>query len=146
MNHPGKPQAALRIMQRLTAAAAVAAAGLTIAHTIMLYTEGRASGGQVYTAERIAAHFGAVGWPLALFGVLLLATAIMSLFIRREGEHAAPQSVTDTSPMAGRHLPLIRCVVLAAAALLIVLGILNGGMYDVLVKAINICTECIGLG
>ena len=29
---------------------------------------------------------------------------------------------------------------------LIVLGVMNGGMFDVLVKAINICTECIGLG
>lgn len=25
-------------------------------------------------------------------------------------------------------------------------GIVNGGLWDVLVKAINICTECIGLG
>lgn len=32
------------------------------------------------------------------------------------------------------------------AAVLIVLGIDNGGMRDVFVKAVNICTECIGLG
>ena len=30
--------------------------------------------------------------------------------------------------------------------IMIVLGINNGGMRDVLIKAINICTECIGLG
>lgn len=36
------------------------------------------------------------------------------------------------------------CVLLAV--LLIGLGIINGGLWDVLVKAINICTECIGLG
>ena len=35
---------------------------------------------------------------------------------------------------------------LYVAAALIVCGIANGGMRDVLVKAINICTECIGLG
>lgn len=34
----------------------------------------------------------------------------------------------------------------ACAFVLILLGIENGGMRDVLVKAINICTECIGLG
>ena len=28
----------------------------------------------------------------------------------------------------------------------IVIGMFNGGMDDVLYKAINICTECIGLG
>ena len=29
---------------------------------------------------------------------------------------------------------------------LVVLGILNGGMRDVFVKAVRICSECIGLG
>ena len=39
-----------------------------------------------------------------------------------------------------------RCVCIALAVLLIGLGIVNGGLWDVLVKAVNICTECIGLG
>ena len=30
--------------------------------------------------------------------------------------------------------------------LLLILGAFNGGLNDVLVKAVNICTECIGLG
>ena len=34
----------------------------------------------------------------------------------------------------------------AAALLLIVLGVLNGGARDVLAKAVRICSECIGLG
>ena len=41
---------------------------------------------------------------------------------------------------------VFRAVVLLAAAVLIVLGILNGGIDDVLGKAALICTECIGLG
>ena len=40
----------------------------------------------------------------------------------------------------------IRLALLAAAALLLTFGILGGGMADILSKAINICTECIGLG
>ena len=43
-------------------------------------------------------------------------------------------------------MPILRACMLAAAVLFIVLGVMNGGLYDVLVKAINICTECIGLG
>ncbi|MBQ7454891.1 MAG: thioredoxin [Clostridia bacterium] len=35
---------------------------------------------------------------------------------------------------------------LAAAAVLITAGALNGGLRDVLAKAVSICTECIGLG
>ena len=40
----------------------------------------------------------------------------------------------------------IRIALLVAAIALIIAGILNGGMADVLAKAVNICTECIGLG
>ena len=40
----------------------------------------------------------------------------------------------------------IRAGVAAIAVTFIILGVFNGGARDVLVKAINICTECIGLG
>lgn len=40
----------------------------------------------------------------------------------------------------------VRIALFGAAAVYITLGILNGGMGDVLQKAIKICTECIGLG
>lgn len=40
----------------------------------------------------------------------------------------------------------LRAAVFALAAVLIVLGILNGGLEDVLAKGAAICTECIGLG
>ncbi|MBQ7913291.1 MAG: hypothetical protein IJ308_06100 [Clostridia bacterium] len=41
---------------------------------------------------------------------------------------------------------IARGVLACAAVVLIVVGICNGGMMDVLQKAINICTQCIGLG
>ena len=41
---------------------------------------------------------------------------------------------------------ITRAALYAAAVILLAAGVLNGGMRDVLVKAINICTECIGLG
>ena len=39
-----------------------------------------------------------------------------------------------------------RIVIFALAVFFIIEGISNGGASDVLIKAINICTECIGLG
>ena len=39
-----------------------------------------------------------------------------------------------------------RIVIATVAVIFIILGIFNGGMADVLAKAIKICTECIGLG
>ncbi len=40
----------------------------------------------------------------------------------------------------------VRGTILAVAVVFIVLGVFNGGMHDVLGKAVRICTECIGLG
>ena len=40
----------------------------------------------------------------------------------------------------------VRASVTALALVFIVLGIMNGGMADVINKAVKICTECIGLG
>ena len=40
----------------------------------------------------------------------------------------------------------VRVAVAAVGVTLVIVGMLNGGMRDVLMKAINICTQCIGLG
>ncbi|MBQ7378040.1 MAG: hypothetical protein IJW71_06980 [Clostridia bacterium] len=45
-----------------------------------------------------------------------------------------------------RVLLLVRILILALALTFILLGVFNGGMRDVLQKAIRICSECIGIG
>lgn len=45
-----------------------------------------------------------------------------------------------------KKLAALRCVVLAVGICLLVYGFLAGGTADVLTKAVNICTECVGLG
>lgn len=55
---------------------------------------------------------------------------------------AMPESAERKAP----YLLAVRLSVIAICAVLIILGIFNGGMNDVLQKAIKICTECIGLG
>lgn len=40
----------------------------------------------------------------------------------------------------------IKCLVGGVAIAFIIIGVINGGMSDVVTKAINICTECIGMG
>lgn len=44
------------------------------------------------------------------------------------------------------HVLAVRTAVLAIAAVFIIVGVVNGSARDMLTKAINICTECIGLG
>ena len=58
---------------------------------------------------------------------------------RKNPESAAPAEKK-------RGLAALRIAFYAAAVALIALGVANGGLWDVLVKAVNICTECIGLG
>lgn len=41
---------------------------------------------------------------------------------------------------------VIRTALYALAALFIALGVMNGGMRDVMAKAVRICMECIGIG
>ncbi|MBO5776665.1 MAG: thioredoxin [Clostridia bacterium] len=43
-------------------------------------------------------------------------------------------------------LLVTRIIVAVVAVTFIALGAVNGGMADVLGKAVRICTECIGLG
>ena len=69
--------------------------------------------------------------------------------IGENGVHITPVYTVDKVCAALRPVApaaLGYAVLVAAALVLIIWGVLNGGMRDVLVKAINICTECIGLG
>jgi hypothetical protein len=55
---------------------------------------------------------------------------------------AADYIVENKTPIVlGVRIALVGC-----AVVFIILGVANGGMSDVLNKAIKICTECIGLG
>ena len=45
-----------------------------------------------------------------------------------------------------KKLRTVQITVLIAAVIFVIAGIFNGSMEDMLIKAINICTECVGLG
>ena len=87
-------------------------------------------------------------WACAALAAIFCCERIDAKIALREIEPARLAPRRQAEPPARRMLPvgIIRGALFAAAAALIALGILNGGMRDTLVKAINICTECIGLG
>ena len=69
--------------------------------------------------------------------------------IERETQLRKQAQTSETiPPLANNHLPLTiaRLVICLLAVALVVIGISGQGTVDVLTKAINICTECIGLG
>ena len=63
-----------------------------------------------------------------------------------ESKKSASAEAPDASVGSQKGKTALRISLAVAAILLIVIGILNGGMAEVLDKAVNICTECIGLG
>ena len=90
-------------------------------------------------------------WVLIAFAALFIRADVSSKSVAREAEAAAKapklaKPLEKPSKASGKCATILRGVLYIAAAALIVVGIMNGGMRDVLVKAINICTECIGLG
>ncbi len=105
-----------------------------------------------------------VSWDLeTVMGEMLLhvapwaAVALLAVYIAlracdrsclRECEALKGQPAVKPAPRQEKPFPadVLRADLYAAAIVFIVLGVMNGGLYDVLVKAINICTECIGLG
>ncbi|MBE6586746.1 MAG: hypothetical protein E7645_09580 [Ruminococcaceae bacterium] len=94
-----------------------------------------------------AAALGLGMWIVAVFGCH--ASYKRELSALKEAIKAAPykgKPVSAPIKACPQKIWIVRGCVFAAAITLIVLGIFNDGMNDVLQKAIRICTECIGLG
>lgn len=97
-------------------------------------------------------------WIFVGFACAILCECVRGRSFRREIKLAArsperasfKNAQTDSGASREKRARLAktaaRAVAFALAVGLLALGAANGGMRDVLVKAINICTECIGLG
>ena len=127
------------------------------ASALSLYAEGlarrQASGSAtepIFTREGAARRLRPV-CPLAALWLAVAAAAAVTGSLAPDRDTAAPRAGRPAlTPMKGcpetpRRIAL-RAALYAAALLLLALGLFNGGLNDVLVKAVNICTECIGLG
>ena len=68
--------------------------------------------------------------------------------LMRQASVQAPKAAQKPTVKAGynRCANILRIAILAIGVLLVVLGACNEGTKDILTKAVNICTECVGLG
>ena len=96
----------------------------------------------------VAILFGCLVIP---FGYSIFAAYRCRISLQREielvktipaGEIKKEAAVISTS----RGVMITRCVILTVAVALLLYGFFTGGTADVLTKAVNICTECVGLG
>lgn len=98
----------------------------------------------VFSRDAVAARLKSMLPWLAFYIVLLcVCTAVTA---KDKAKRRAASDTMYTRPVEVKHIRLIRTALIAAAILFILLGVVNGGAGDVLIKAKNICTECIGLG
>ncbi len=85
------------------------------------------------------------------FGYAVFAAYYNKVSLRKQAELAKQLPIVEKAPavpvpQGSRAVQITRCVVLCAALACILYGYLAGGTADVLTKAVNICTECVGLG
>jgi len=106
----------------------------------------------VYTGEIVAKHLAPM---VPLFFVTVgMTVAVMFLentgagsaaSCKRAGKKQVPEKC-EGFPEPSKNSRLIRTIILIAALCMILAGVMNGGARDVLIKAVNLCTECVGLG
>ena len=93
--------------------------------------------------------FLAIPFALAVFTVYRSRKSMATeIELMRQAAAQAPKAVEKAEIKARSSKPvnIARIVILAAAVVLVVLGACNEGTKDILTKAVNICTECVGLG
>ncbi len=111
----------------------------------------------VIGAFKSALPLGVLGALMSIPSLILTeASAKRELELIKEGKKNAipkgenPDVAEPASEIKGElnetAMLVIKTVIFVTACVFILLGILNGGMADVLAKAVKICTECIGLG
>lgn len=110
------------------------------------------SGDQPYSREIVAEVFSKIAIPVYLCLAMIILGFVLNVILSPESD--MPQSKKAhiskeaglPNPTETKKLRLTRSIIFAVGVFFLVYGLMTGGVADVLAKAINICTECIGLG
>lgn len=154
-----------KILLYINSALYVIWAALTVISAVSIYRAGAAYQAQghpeawIFTREKALEAFASYAPILALAVVVTVICAVKGI---RDGNQDKPvadpdlisiyraerEAERDRSEEAAKakKLRVARIAVLLIAVIFVVAGIINGSMEDMLIKAINICTECVGLG
>lgn len=100
----------------------------------------------VYSVQAVAQKLSSASPLLVIYAGIAVVTVIAHIFLGKKQRTTGKVYPCPPRAAAGKSLGIARITVLCLGVLFIILGVMNGGARDVLVKAINICTECIGLG
>ena len=109
------------------------------------------SGDQPFSRESVAATFSGISFPVYLCMAMTLINIIWEVISPTDekkpaGKKIAKKAEAEDFDAGEKKYRPYRNAIIVAAVIFIVAGLINGGTIAVLAKAINICTECIGLG
>lgn len=111
------------------------------------------SGDHPFSRESVAATFSGIAFPVYLCIAMTIINILWEILSpvaeqKFKAKKITPKKTNETPTVEAdeKKHRLIRNAILAASVIFIVAGLINGGTIAVLAKAINICTECIGLG
>lgn len=155
-----------KLFMILQSALCILIAVLLAAGAIYIFTEGQArqAAGHpsdwIYTREKVASCLLPLLPPIALSFAFTAYGLVKGIRDKDAGKPVRDGELTrniralrvraagpeKTSPQAKRRQRILWCALMALAVCFVVMGIVNGSMKDVLVKAIKICSECVGLG
>ena len=138
---------------------------LTAGSAISIYLKGAAYQAQghpeawIFTREKAMEAFGTFAPVLTLAVVMTLICVIKGIRDDSQDKPVADPDLisiykaereTERDVQAeaakAKKLQVVKITLLIAAVIFVIAGIRNGSMEDTLIKAINICTECVGLG
>ena len=110
------------------------------------------SGDQPFSREVVAATFSQIAFPVYLCMAMTLINIIWEIIAPSDAKKPTPKKkplhndATEEEIANEKKYHAWRNIIIVVSIIFIVAGLLNGGTIAVLAKAINICTECIGLG
>lgn len=108
------------------------------------------SGEQPFSREAVTAAFRYISVPVYLCIALAVGGLILDTVLPAEVKIQRGRKKVDPSPAdpakKGHKLLYLRLALLGVSIAIFAYGFFAGGTSDVMTKAVNICTECVGLG
>ena len=140
-----------KILRILTALAAVTLLALLAWHCLDIYYGSESSSlEELFNYGEVSFRLQQLMIPFVTFILLAVSAWMVSKTsyspIKSKRISFSHRAATQKAALPVARQAVLRWVLFLAGSALILWGALNGSLYDVLVKSINICTECIGLG
>ncbi len=139
------PSMRIRNIYKILLSVSIIIAGIClIAGCLYIYFSGNG-----YSRPIVADIFAKINIPIYLCLALIIGDIIWEFISPTTVKPKSfKKKIDETSdlPSADKRVKISRFVILGVAIVIIIFGFITGGYVDVLTKAVNICTECIGLG